>query len=394
VADFSKLLYRSIGQDPFFLDILTPLEREDATLRGARRDIRQYLREAFKLADLKTFGGRRLQPRFFTQGSAAYKTLNRPPFVPPQQMDMDDGCYLPMSFVKQAKPKLAAETFFKFVDAALGELAKQRNWKLVQKDTCVRLEISEWAHIDVPLYAIPDDQYETLAKAAMESQLITASGQINFSEAMARQPIDRWDRLPSDEVLLAHRQDNWVASDPRKIHDWFIGAVEEHGEGLRRACRYLKAWRDYNHAKIGAVSSILLMACAAAVFDKNARIMPTRDDEVLLKIAAELPTLLSGTVANPADPDSGEDLTARLDDAARKTAVVAAYDLHRILSDVINKCHIQQSAVNQVQSLFGDRVPNRPDLVKVSAPQQAKAEVLSHEPRKVAAPVVGVSTSG
>ncbi|WP_327211829.1 MULTISPECIES: cyclic GMP-AMP synthase DncV-like nucleotidyltransferase [Pseudomonas syringae group] len=31
------------------------------------------------------------KPRFFTQGSWAYKTLNSPAHMPPQQSDVDDG---------------------------------------------------------------------------------------------------------------------------------------------------------------------------------------------------------------------------------------------------------------------------------------------------------------
>ena len=54
----------------------------------------------------------RVEPRFFTQGSFSYKTINDPCWVPPQQMDLDDGCYLPLAFVKAAKPAAAAQAFF------------------------------------------------------------------------------------------------------------------------------------------------------------------------------------------------------------------------------------------------------------------------------------------
>lgn len=37
-----------------------------------------------------------LNPRFRTQGSFQYDTLNKPYVTPPQEMDIDDGTYLPM----------------------------------------------------------------------------------------------------------------------------------------------------------------------------------------------------------------------------------------------------------------------------------------------------------
>jgi hypothetical protein len=395
VADVSKLLYQSVEErSPCFLGELDPRQHEDHTLRNARKDIRNQLRAKFTNADPRRFG-EIVKPRFYTQGSFAYKTLNRPAYVPPQQMDMDDGCYLPLSFVKlEKRPKVAAKEFFDFVDAALMELAVQRGWKLVtDKDTCSRLIISPWAHVDIPLYAIPDDEFETLAKAAVEAALVTDGGSILLSEAASRRTAMKWEQLPDDKVLLAHRKDGWRSSDPRKIRDWFVMAVEEHGEILRRVCRYLKAWRDYHHDRVGTVTSILLMACATAVFNDHADSMPSRDDEALALVAAALPRLLSGRVANPAEPDSGEDLTSRLDQDARTTAVRLASELHQKLDSILNRCFNQHVAVEELQAIFGGRIPSRPDLVRVGA-QQARAEVLSREPRIVPAPVVGTSISG
>ena len=38
----------------------------------------------------------KLSPRFWTQGSFTYDTLNKPYKTPPQEMDIDDGTYLPI----------------------------------------------------------------------------------------------------------------------------------------------------------------------------------------------------------------------------------------------------------------------------------------------------------
>src|SRR5260370_13448828 len=112
---------------------------------------------------------------------------------------------------------------------------------------------------------------------------------------------DRWDTLPSDCVLLAHREDDWISSDPRKIHDWFIDAIHIYGSVLRRVCRYLKAWRDHNQPHLDDVSSILLMVCASQAYEHLGRPnVPSRDDLALLRVAARLPRLLAGSVYNPA----------------------------------------------------------------------------------------------
>ena len=46
----------------------------------------------------------KFQPRFWTQGSFQYDTLNRP-FHPGQEMDIDDGTYMPMT-VFESEPAL------------------------------------------------------------------------------------------------------------------------------------------------------------------------------------------------------------------------------------------------------------------------------------------------
>jgi hypothetical protein len=77
----------------------------------------------------------------------------------------------------------------------------------------------------------------------------------------------------ADKVLLAHRECNWMPSDPRPVKEWFLGEVEAKGEQFRRVVRYLKAFRDWRWSS-GGPASILLMAAAAPLFEKRDR----RDD--------------------------------------------------------------------------------------------------------------------
>lgn len=378
MANVTKLLHGSPDNDDL-LAKLEPLPQEEAKLILARKDIRLAIRTAF--AGLPY--GVVVAPRFFTQGSHAYKTLNRRPL--PLEMDMDDGAYLPMSFVQGAKPSFAASAFFEIIDKTLDALAKEKGWKHIKKDTCSRLTLDSSAHFDVPLYAIPDEEFQELRKLAEARAAI----RLNHLTGVAMDSADDWGLLPSNKVLLAHRQENWVASDPRQIHKWFIDAIDLYGERLRRVCRYMKAWRD-NHAAIHDVSSILLMSCAWETFEemKLANI-PERDDLTLLQVARDLPGRLADEILNPVD--TNEVLSDKLDQKVRSKAIALAEELKRGLEETVHGCYNSHIAVDTMRQLWGDRIPNRPDLVGI--PKQA-ATVLSHPPKIVPAPAVGRSTSG
>lgn len=381
---------RLLSGAPEGADFLTKLQIHDpdqALLRDARRKIRERLRARIGTWTRQNLGVL-LTPRFFTQGSFAYKTINHPAWLPPQQMDMDDGAYLPMTFVKGAKPSVAAAKFFEVVDAALIELIKEEGWlRLVKKDTCSRVELNNRAHIDVPLYAIPDAEFVLLSKSiAMDH---AAMARVDEDIDFMRSRRDNWALLPSDKVLLAHRVEDWKPSDPRKIHDWFVDAVELYGEILRRECRYLKAWRD--HHQMAHVSSIILMAYAFQVFEETGTAnIPRRDDLMLLNIAQRLPDLMAQPIANPAEPD--EQLGASWSFDERRMAIKQAGEMFEHLDMAINRCYLPDVAVSRMRSVFGDRIPNRPDLVGVQ--EAAKAEVRSHERVYAPAPLVGRSISG
>jgi hypothetical protein len=317
----------------------------------ARVDVRNCLRDGIP-HQLKAAGyvGTVPKPRFFTQGSWAYKTLNAPA-QPPQQADVDDGCYLPMSFVSQSnRPSVASEVFFHAAQSALHSLVEKSKWKLVtDKDTCIRIVIANDAHIDIPLYAIPDEEFVTLAKA-FESRGISMDS-ADFSEE------DVWTALPRDKVLLAHREEDWIASDPRPVKEWFLDEVEAKGEQFRRTVRYLKAYRDW-HWESGGPSSILLMAAAAPLFEKH----DGRDDLALLAVLEKLPAVLRGGVNNPAD--KSESLTKRLGVAAVEEAAKAFESFEIMLRGAVNASSPSQ-ACTWMRQEFGSRFPHEPDRIKI-----------------------------
>lgn len=103
-----------------------------------------------------------------------------------------------------------------------------------------------------------------------------------------------------------------------------------------------------------------------------------------------LPKLLEGPVLNPAE--RSEKLDAKLGDEDRKVAVAEARRLHASIGDAVHRAPNGREAVAAMRKAFGDRIPDRPDLVGIT--EAARAEVRSHAPKIVAAPIVGRSTSG
>lgn len=359
MLNLSPLFYTTDDSETAFHDNLELTEHERRYINAAKTEVRACLRDGIpRVLKAKGYTEAVPQPRFFTQGSWAYKTLNAPAQMP-QQADIDDGCYLPLSFVTQTRrPSVAAAVFFQVVEEALTPLAAARKWKLItDKATCVRLEIAPRAHIDVPLYAIPDQEFETLTARVLDH------GFESFSEAvLAKAERDAWTALPRNSVLLAHREEDWIESDPRPVKEWFQNEVQARGEQLRRVVRYLKAYRDWAWPS-GGPASLLLMAAAVPKFERRDR----RDDLALLDVVAELPAALRKGVSNPVDEK--ESLTERLrkgsgDKDLVEEAATKFEECEKLLRGALAAGNAGQ-ACTWMQQAFGTRFPERPDRVKV-----------------------------
>lgn len=330
---------------------LTPQQRD--AIADARTDVRNTLRTGLpRVLKAGGFFENPPEPRFFTQGSWAYKTLNAPA-KKPQQADVDYGCYLPLSFVSQTKrPSTAATVFFAAAEAALKPLVNERQWTLVtDKPTCIRIEISSYAHIDIPLYAIPDEEFETLAKSARSYGFDSIMDGVRLSEH------DAWTKLPEDMVLLAHRECDWMPSDPRPVKEWFLTQVAVKGEQLRRVVRYLKAFRDWKWSS-GGPASILLMAAAASLFEKR----NGRDDLALLDVVAGLPAKLRAGVNNPVE--ASESLTKRLGEEGVENAARAFEAFEKVLRGATDAASPSQ-ACTWMRQEFGSRFPDDPGRIKI-----------------------------
>lgn len=354
MLNLSPLFFTTVNDESCMHDELDLTPAQRAGIASARTDVRECLRMGIPRG-LKASGYTEdvPQPRFFTQGSWAYKTLNSPA-QHPQQSDVDDGCYLPLSFVSQTKrPSIAATVFFAAAEEALKPLVEKNHWRLViDKPTCIRIVIDTYTHIDIPLYAIPDEEFVTLTKASMEQY-----GYDSLTEAVIMAEHDAWTALPADKVLLAHRECNWMSSDPRPVKEWFLGEVAAKGEQFRRIVRYLKAFRDWKWDR-GGPASILLMAAAAPLFEKRDR----RDDLALLDVVAALPARLRAGVNNPVD--KSESFTERLGKVGVEDAAKAFEELEKALRGATNAGNPTQACI-WMQDSFGPRFPNEPDRVKV-----------------------------
>lgn len=369
-------LFNTSEDESCLLQALELTASQRLQITSAKNEVRQCLRHGIpKVLVEQGYKGDVPQPRFFTQGSWAYKTLNSPAHLPPQQSDVDDGAYLPISFLKGSKrPSAASAIFFAAAEEALSRLVESKRsekWKLVtDKPTCIRIEISTTAHIDIPLYSIPDDEYVTLEKAANSYGFESLMDAVNVRRA------DSWTTLPIGEVLLAHREEDWINSDPRPVKDWFVDEVESKGEQLRRVVRYLKAFRDWQWEK-GGPSSILLMAAAAPLFTK----MDRRDDLALLEVLKGLPAALRNGVVNPVSAE--ESLSDRLPSDELEQAAKKFEMFENYLNGAVNASN-ETTACNWMISMFGPRFPNRPNRIKqvtvaatiAAVPAQAAASEL------------------
>jgi hypothetical protein len=401
----SHKLYSSLKENNDYVSKLEILPKQRSQLMAARLIVRNHLRDSFRkharsaLREAVDSGvririGERaaekladITPKFLTQGSFGYKTINAP-WQQPQQMDLDDGMYLPMSFMEQTRPSIASKALFTFVDGALAELLKVHpTWRFIQKPTCARIVLDAHSHIDVPLYAIPDDDYVTMAKGVEARADMALDSAFNLSESLNRR--DSWTLLPSDKVLLAIRGSDWKVSDPRLIANWFSDEIELRGEGLRRAIRFVKGWRDFNWGD-SSLPSVAIMACVAKAFKLMDAVAKDRDDQNLAKVFGQLPDLLSDPIYNPADPANLNDrFDAKLTDDHRRELQTKARDAGTKLAQAIADTNCEL-ANDKLRVVYGSRFPYRPDEMK----QSVATTILAHEAKTQPMPKVRATTAG
>jgi len=274
-------------------------DEQERTLRDARDDIRGEISAKFgsfakSLGDQVLFEdhsplfARNIQtPKFRMQGSFSYHTCNQPAHIPPQEIDLDDGLFMPVSYFQKGQgraPVVHSAAYFAIIQGILAPLCARKGWELVtDKPSCIRVKIDDTMHTDLALYSVPDADFQRILKDA-RNRGVDLSAELMMEDTAYRM-------LSKDEIMLAHRNEGWKKSDPRKLEDWFIDAVKEYGEQVRTVSRYLKGWKDFQWPE-GRLASIALMAAVVSVFEKASEaIASDRDDLALLRVAEDLPEI-------------------------------------------------------------------------------------------------------
>lgn len=399
MLNLTKIFYSSSAEAEHLHDALIPENEQRAFLRSCRTKIKDYLKPAIAEATVSVLGmQKRVQPRFRTQGSWAYNTCIQPAHSFDQEMDLDYGVYLPVDvWQENGPPEAMAKLYFDLVESLLQILCAQEGWGLVTgddaKDTCIRIDVAAWAHIDIPLYAAPADDFEkviektamlTAHARAMNSQnrsIALDSIEVLFAEAQT------WDDL--DQIMMASRGGKWIASDPETVAKWFrdqITRFAEFGEQFLRVCRYVKAWRDFNWKNGGPTSVSLMIAIAQGFEGKKGR------DDIALEHAATIVAQAVREGIYEFGIDGGKEDFNRLKQDKRIEAGLTADRLVSSLRSSRSSASYQGSSILQtLRAVFGDRIPFCPELIQEEAPASI---VRSTAPAIVATPYVPNTSAG
>lgn len=392
----AQALFVGLRERESYHEALQVPPQKKAKLLEAQRAIRQAIRESagrirtedgFWDHSFATHQTHRVRPdvmpKFFTQGSVAYDLLINPAHKPLQQLDLDDGMYVGVDYLKNGQPVLIAKALFRLVEDAVAPLCAERGWTLDKtKETCVRIKLDNESHIDIPIYSAPRDRM-----IAMDSLALQARADAVIKKAGGHEYL----LLPSHQVMLAHRRGTWDQSDPLALSEWVDGSAERYGVLFRRSCRYVKGWRDHRWPE-SCLTSITIMAAIVEVLeDMNGNHRDLDDDRLVYEIARRLPSVFEKEICNPAFPDRSKILN-EWSTEERREIVGAAQVFAEHMHSALKGTAVAELVVTSLRQIFGDRIPYRPDAVKI-IPNVA-ATVAAEAAVTVPAPRVTSSTSG
>lgn len=321
----------------------------------------------------------KINPRFWTQGSFTYDTLNRP-YKPTQEMDIDDGTYLPMQFFED-KPAIGHQLLLLLVDASLKSLAAERyGWSFEPKETCGRINIpAKSVHIDVPMYAIPYEKF--LEKEVLLKEAANRRFSMEMYDSISVADHALYDQIETDCVNLAVRKNDakWIKSDPKDVHLWFQDACQRTGQHLRKVCRILKAWRDAGDWQEGnGPSSISLMAAVVDILDCTT-VDPKDFGLLMLTVARKLPDAFHNGVESPDENDDRPLFPPYYEHEPRHKEVMQKLEQLVKSLESAYTAYTKQDALDILNGEYGDRVQDLSLIVSQaaapayeSAPSKAK----------------------
>lgn len=316
-----------------------------------------------------------LNPRFWTQGSFQYDTLNNPYATPPQEMDIDDGTYLPMAIFED-RPVIGHRLLLLLVDSSLNSLADENpGWLFEANSKCARIKMPEMnTHIDVPMYAIPEDQF-LLKEAALARSMGTESfdSAQSFKDSLVANRADY--ELDENCVNLAVRGEGqkWIKSDPKIVEDWFNDSCLRIGPHLREICRFMKSWRDVQWVKGGGPSSISLMAATVEILD---RLPHDKADlgKTMKIVAHNLVAEFSKGVESPDHTDEKPLFPPHYEHQTREREIMEKLSELKGILDQAEEAQTKELALQSISRAFGRRVTKSELIVTVqSAPAFAEA---------------------
>lgn len=278
----------------------------------------------------------KLKPRFKMQGSYVYGTIVTPAH-PDQEIDLDDGMYIPMSVVMQ-DDKTMSSAMFEVVDRVLSKMASKKGWKQVSKHTCSRLQTAEGIHLDIPCYAIPDEDFSRLSinesKVALESFSLDSELNINT-------------------VNLALRDGDWIESNPQHIQEWVIAAKQEHIY-FQDIVKIVKGIRDQNYIS-GGPSSISLMVAVENIMSSSPKLGSLTKE--LHNVIQQLPNIISKKLSHP-HPESGH-LTIHDPSEIEKIELRNKFEHFKsILNFALIDAVTERESMDALINLFGARMPD------------------------------------
>ena len=379
------MTYQFNGNFKKFRQNITPSREQLLVLTNARKEVRTHIRQTFSNRSNKYFnedvlailssvasrseGNGYTSPRFMTQGSFAYNTLNYPDKPPQQQMDLDFGVYFPLTYVEDIaddKFQRAATVLRKIVEKCITDLVSTKpGWKFMKKEKCLRVIIASDAHIDLPIYSIPDKEFKTIVEQFTKLSFSTANMQNFMAYDSAK------------NVLLA-TDSGWIKSDPRVIYEWVKSSKKQHGDNFLFYSRYIKAWRDHQWEKT-TLSSIMLMAVVCQAMQESDYQEQNNDVALNLEFVVRkfIFYLRNGGIKNP-DLNINENLDAKLEDKSQILTKLTAFANH------LN----QATKTGDVKILiveFGERFPNElgaVDVKKIIAPAVIVSPIATASPIK------------
>lgn len=365
---------REIG----FKKRITPTEHDLEFFNQVKKVVKSHLKTKIK-EFLEQQGIISITPKFRIQGSWAYGTCNLPA-KSGQEMDFDYGVYLPVrafeGFNPEAGESEQAKSYFEQVELMMQDLCDQHKWQLDTSapSSCIRIKLKNNAHMDIPLYAVPNDMFDDLEERnELQFSLDSTTAiheSLNYSEwafedfniksFSESSLVDRNIQM----IHMARRDGTWQESDCELIRKWFtdkLKSLENNGQQLRAICRYLKAWRDWQFTdKSFQPSSILLMIIAC----KHYQYHPYRDDLALLSVLEKLPNALNGNVYENIEEHESEDFN-RMKPHERPIAKQYADELYKNFMVSLNNLD-KTKVLNFITNEWGDRIPQDESLIETS----------------------------